>query len=70
MNVAQNIERAAIYFPDKPAIIFEGKQISYSEINKNANRLANTMLAEGVKKGDRVALFLPNIPENAYAFDS
>ena len=63
MNVAQNIETAARLFPDKTAILFEGKQIKYSELNTMANRLANAMMANGIQKGDRVALYLPNIPE-------
>lgn len=63
MNVTQNVERAATFFPDKPAILFEGRQISYNDLNKNANRLATTLISKGIQKGERVALYLPNIPE-------
>ncbi|CAB5123614.1 Long-chain-fatty-acid--CoA ligase (EC [Olavius algarvensis associated proteobacterium Delta 3] len=62
MNVAQIVERAAKYFPDKPAVLFEGASLSYAELNLRANRLANTLREKGVARGDRVALFLPNIP--------
>ena len=65
MNVAQNIETAAKLFPDKAAILFEGKQTRYRQLNAAANRLANAMTANGIKKGSRVALYLPNIPEFA-----
>ena len=68
MNLVQNIETAAKLFPDKTAILFEGKQITYSELNTSANRLANAMKANGVKKGDRIGLYLPNIPEFAYCY--
>ncbi|NNL76610.1 MAG: long-chain fatty acid--CoA ligase [Desulfobacterales bacterium] len=68
MNVAQNIETAARLFPDKTAILFEGKQIKYSELNVMANRLANAMMANGIQKGDRVALYLTNIPEFAICY--
>ena len=68
MNVAQNIETAAKLFPDKTAILFEGKEITYSELNAATNRLANAMIANGVQKGDRVALYLPNIPEFAVCY--
>jgi len=68
MNVTQSVERAAKFFPDKVAIIFEGQQITYSELNRRANRLANALKAQGVKKGDRVALYLPNIPEFAVCY--
>ncbi|MEK7279773.1 MAG: AMP-binding protein, partial [Nitrospirota bacterium] len=50
-------------FPDKTAIIFYGKKISYRELNSEANRLANALIALGVEKGDRVGLMLPNLPQ-------
>jgi long-chain acyl-CoA synthetase len=68
MNVTQNVERAAKFFPEKAAIIFEGRQISYGELNAAANRLANTLKTNGVGQGDRVALYLPNIPEFAICY--
>lgn len=68
MNVAQNIESASKFFPDKTAILFEGKKIKYRDLNILANRLANAMQANGVQKGDRVGLYLPNIPEFAVCY--
>ncbi len=62
MNIARNLERATLYFPDKPALIFEGKTFTYRELNQQVNRLANNLRALGLEKGDRAALFLPNIP--------
>ena len=63
MNVTQTVERAAKFFPDKAAIIFEERIITYAELNALANRLANAMKSNGLREGDRVALYLPNIPE-------
>lgn len=63
MNVTQNVEQAARIFPDKPAIIFEDRQITYGQLDSQASRLADSMKQKGVKQGDRVALYLPNIPE-------
>lgn len=63
MNVTQNIERAARVFPDKPAMLFEDRSISYADLNRQAVRLADRMKRQGVAAGDRVALYLPNIPE-------
>ena len=63
MNVTQNVEQAAKIFPDKPAIIFEDREITYGQLDDRASRLADTMQKKGVKKGDRVSLYLPNIPE-------
>jgi len=68
MNVVQNIESAAKFFPDKTAILFEDKKIKYTDLNTSVNRLANAMKANGVRKGDRVGLYLPNIPEFAICY--
>ena len=68
MNIARNIETAAQLFPDKTAVLFEEKEITYSELNTAANRLARAMAAHGIQKGDRVALYLPNIPEFAVCY--
>ena len=62
MNIAQNVERAAIFFPDKTAILFESRHIYYKELNQTSNRLANAFAVHGINKGGRVALYLPNIP--------
>lgn len=68
MNIAQHIERASRQFPDQPAILFEGKSISYRELNTAVNRLANAFAAQGIEKGDRIALYLPNIPQFAICY--
>ena len=62
MNIAKNLEGAALYFPQKPALIFEGRTYSFRELHQQVNRLANALGAAGLCKGDRVAIFLPNIP--------
>jgi long-chain acyl-CoA synthetase len=63
MNVAQHVERGASSFPNHSAIIFEGAHLTYSELNKRANRITNALQAHGIQRGDRVALYLPNIPQ-------
>ncbi|HEU5322559.1 MAG TPA: AMP-binding protein, partial [Methylomirabilota bacterium] len=70
MNVAQHVERAAAWFPDHPAILFEGGALSYRELNDQANRLAHALRAHGVGRGDRVALYLPNIPAFAVCYEA
>ena len=58
---------------DQTAIIFEGddpsvdKKISYRELHDEVCRFANVLKAQGVKKGDRVTIYMPMIPEAAYA---
>ena len=73
-NVAMNcIDRHLATRGDQTAIIFEGddpndsRHISYKELHGHVCRLANVLKAKGVKKGDTVTLYLPMIPEAAYA---
>ena len=68
MNIAQSVERAAHWFAEQPAIIAEGATISYRELNADASRLANALRAHGVQRGDRVALYLPNIAAFAVCY--
>ncbi|MBE0615329.1 MAG: long-chain fatty acid--CoA ligase [Burkholderiales bacterium] len=62
MNIAQHVERIARQDPGRKAIIFEGKHISYGALETCAGALARSLRANGVQRGDRVALYLPNIP--------
>src|SRR5437588_9611110 len=63
MNVADLLDRAARYFPGQPALIFEGTPTSYAELHQRVKRVAAGLAEAGIEPGDRVALFLPNIPE-------
>jgi acetyl-CoA synthetase len=56
-------QTAIIWAGDEPG---EYRYISYREIKHNVARIANVLLAHGVKKGDRVCVYLPMIPELAY----
>ena len=73
-NVAQNcIDRHLGKRADQVAIIWEGddpkddRKITYRELHAEVCRFANVLKARGVKKGDRVTIYLPMIPEAAYA---
>lgn len=68
MNISQNLERAAKLFPHKTALIFEGESYTYEQLNQMVNRTANGLRDLGINRGDRVALFLPNIPEFMIAY--
>ena len=75
LNVSANcIDRHLAARGDQTAIIFEpddpnagAQHISYNELSKNVNRMANILKDLGVSKGDRVVLYMPMIPEAAYA---
>jgi long-chain acyl-CoA synthetase len=49
--------------PDKTALVFKGRKVSYGEIDRESDALAHSLKAMGVKQGDRVALVLPNSPQ-------
>ena len=73
-NVAYNcIDRHLKKRGDQTAIIWEGdnpyddKKITYNELYERVCRLSNVMKDNGVKKGDRVTIYMPMIPEAAYA---
>ncbi len=74
LNVAANcIERHLDKRGDQTAILWEGddpsesKAITYRELHEEVCRMANALKARGVKKGDRVTIYMPMIPEAAYA---
>jgi long-chain acyl-CoA synthetase len=54
--------------PDKPYTIFAGHHQTYREIQEKANRVAAFLVQKGIKAGDRVALFLPNLPHFPVSF--
>ncbi len=65
-HLADHGERTAIIWePDDPAA--EGRRISYAELSEQVNRLANVLKGLGIGKGNRVVLYMPMIPEAAFA---
>ena len=68
LDLVHSVEKWAASLPDAVALRFESETITYEELNRRANRVANGLQGMGVKKGDRVAIMLPNIPEFVYAF--
>ena len=70
MNIARAVERAARHFPRHPAILFEEREWCYGELERAASRTAHGLLAWGIGPGDRVVLFLPNIPAFAVAYQA
>nr|HML44590.1 acetate--CoA ligase [Hyphomicrobium zavarzinii] len=74
LNVSANcIDRHLATRGDQIAIIWEGddptedQTITYRQLHERVSKLANVLKAHGVKKGDRVTIYLPMIPEAAYA---
>ncbi len=74
LNVSANcLDRHLAIRADQTAILWEGdnpseqRHVSYAELHQNTCRLANVLKKHGVKKGDRVTIYLPMIPEAAAA---
>lgn len=66
--MSEALKQSAKNFPDNPAIIYFGKRISYRELDEMVDRFAAALQDLGVKKGDRVGIQLPNIPQFVIAF--
>ena len=74
LNVSYNcVDRHATRTPDRPAIIWEGddpsvdKTVTYSQLKDFVCKMANVLKKHGVKKGDRVTIYMPMVLEAAYA---
>lgn len=67
-NLIEMFRRVAADHHDQPATFFKGKIKTYAEIEDEVNRLANGLQDLGVKKGDRVAVYLPNTPQFMVSF--
>lgn len=59
-GVGHLLTRNATVYPDRIAIVSEGLELTYSELNKRTNRIGNNLTALGVKKGDRVSYLFRN----------
>jgi len=62
-NLFHNITVSALRYPDHPAIHYYGSNISYRELQNQAERLAGYLQQAGVKDGDRVLLYMQNSPQ-------
>lgn len=57
------LRESAKRYPEKPAVVYLDKEISYGELDHLSDRFAVALSNLGVQKGDRAAIFLPNIPQ-------
>lgn len=55
-------------YPLRTAILFEGGRLTYRRLNHESNRFANALIARGIRKGDRVMLLMPNLPQLVIAY--
>ncbi|WP_380871541.1 dicarboxylate--CoA ligase PimA [Sphingomonas sp. DBB INV C78] len=68
MSLPEMFAASAAQWPDRPLIDFMGRKYSYAETLAGVRRVAAGLAALGVGKGDRVGLFLPNVPHYVAAY--
>ena len=62
------LEDAARKYPDRACTIFKGAVVTYKEMNALTDHMAAALVDLGVKKGDRVGIFMPNLPQFVVAY--
>jgi long-chain acyl-CoA synthetase len=63
MNVADEFRRAALYSPDKKALIFGDASYTYAEMDQMIDGISGYLVRLGVSKGDRISIYMANRPE-------
>ncbi len=67
MQLESFLEQSARRLPEKIALVASGRRWTYAEVERAANQLAHGLVAEGVRRGDRVAVCLENTAESVVA---
>jgi long-chain acyl-CoA synthetase len=67
-SISEILAETAQKFPNNPAVYYFGTRFNYSKLNNMVDQFANVLLKEGIKPGDRVALYLPNCPAAVIGF--
>ena len=68
MNTTEFLYIATAICPDRPFIVFEGRQWSFVQFNERVNRLANAFRELGIQKGDRIGMLQVNCPPYVEAY--
>lgn len=68
MNIVEMLEVNALRHPSKEALIYQNSTYTYEEFNAKVNQLAHGFLNEGVKKGDKIAMFMKNSADFVFTY--
>ena len=68
MNLRELVEEQAKKYKDKVFLYWNDITISYSQLNELTNKVGNFLYDLGIKKGDKVSVYLPNMPEYVYLY--
>lgn len=68
MDLGQLVARNARMIPEKEAIIYEDARYTWKSVNENVNAISNALIRQGLKKGDKVAMWMQNTDLFVFAF--
>ena len=68
MNIAEILNNRAQNSPSKTAVIFRGEKITFKQLKESSFLLASALKKLGLKKGDKVAIYLPSWPEYIFSY--
>src|SRR5579863_3161943 len=68
LNLASILSESAARFPYKVALVHDGSALSYKAVDSAARKLAGALANLGIRKGQHVALMLPNVPQFTIAY--
>ncbi len=68
MTIGELVEKQAKKFGDKVFLYWEDMTVTYEQLNKITNKVANMLYKLGIRKGDKVSVYLPNMPEYVYLY--
>lgn len=63
MNIATNLERSALFFPDNPAVSQPGNEMTYARLDEESALIASALIESGIAPGDHVAMCYANCAE-------
>jgi long-chain acyl-CoA synthetase len=68
MTIGKLVEKQAKKYPAKVFLYWEDMTVTFSQLNKITNKVANMLYELGIRKGDKVSVYLPNMPEFVYLY--
>lgn len=68
MNISMLLERNARKFPHAEAVVGMGQRLTFTELDRLANAVAQGLKEKGISEGDKVVLFMPNVPDFIIAY--
>ena len=68
ISLGETLREVAAKSQERPAVYYGGREITYGELDELADRFGAALQDLGVRKGDRVAIYLPNLPQFVFAY--